>query len=214
MRKIGTNMNSFNSSSALFFGALAAVCALCCPPALAQGAAGKTAANQVGKANPEAIRARAAQVKEFQKLMNDPDATVRLSALDSMLNHDDILIRDMGFEIGFASADTAVRALCLRTKLFQSKNLIIEVGDAIDSSGKRARESATGSTFTLQFREFDLKTGNFDTPDGGKGKVSGTQLTWSNSDNTLQLRLQDGAALKGNSKYRHGKPFDVTASLM
>lgn len=207
-------MNTLGTSGAhFFFASLALVCALCCPPALAQGATGKSSANlPLAKANPEAIRARAAQVKEFQKLMNDPDATVRLSALDSMLSHDDGLIRDMGFELGFASSDFAVRSLALRTKLFQSKQLVVELGELIDSKGVRSRNEQSGTTTTIYFREFDVKTGVITDSTGSSAKVSGVQFTWSSGSYSLLLRLQDNAILKGT--YQSGQTrLDATAVL-
>ena len=141
MRKLESHMNNLGSLGTQSLAVLTLMCGLCCPPAFAQGATGKSSASQpLAKANPEAIRARANQVKEFQKLMNESDSTVRISAIESMLHHEDGLIRDLGFELGFASSDFAVRSLALRTKLFQSKQIVFELGEFIDAKGVRSRD--------------------------------------------------------------------------
>lgn len=144
------------------------------------------------------IKARSEKTKQFRDLLNDPDQTTRLAALDVMLKSDDLAMRELAFSVGFSSADDAMRAVCLKNKFNYMKTLAIKL---------TAREKATenekktierlGSSYPLNIREYDVNTGAITLAGSGIGQVSGTGFEFNEGNCNGRFVLGDEPMLIG-----------------
>jgi len=169
--------------------------------AIAQPAAQRPQTKASEKPTAELVRESAQRIKEYQRLLNDPDPTVRLAALDLMINSDDAVTRETGFEAGFSSADRLMRSLTLRAKILSSKECVIEIGQLKTKTGN---QYSSGQRVRLRFTEVDLKRGEL----GERGdtcRVSGLDVVISiGSYTAARLRLGDDATLTGTLSYSGG----------
>lgn len=149
------------------------------------------------------IQARSQRIAEFRALLNDPDQTVRLAALDEMVGSDDVAMRELAFGVCFNSADEAMRAICLRRKFADLGTINVEFSDP---SGQKLADTQAkalqdwGNIYTFSVTEFDARTGRFKTAGtyrNGTGQLSGTRLTFSHPYCTGAFALGDGAVLEG-----------------
>ncbi len=149
------------------------------------------------------IQARSQRIAEFRALLNDPDQTVRLAALDEMLGSDDVAMRELAFGVCFNSADQAMRAICLRRKFADLGTINVEfpgtAGQEWSASQLKVLQE-WGGTYTFSVTGFDPKTGRFKTIGtyrNGKGQLSGTRLTFKHPYCAGSFALGDGAVLEG-----------------
>lgn len=146
------------------------------------------------------IKARSEKTKQFRDLLNDPDQTTRLAALDVMLKSDDLAMRELAFSVGFSSADDAMRSVCLKNKFNYLKTLPIKL---------TAREKATenekktlerfGSSYPLDIKEYDVNTGTtkFTSRSDAIGQVSGTGFEFKDGICNGRFVLGDEPVLTG-----------------
>ena len=147
------------------------------------------------------IQERSAKIKEFRALLNDPDQTVRLAALDVMLKSEDLAMRELAYGVGFSSADDAMRAVCLRNKLADLTTVAIKIAD-ISSATDQQKKALTdwGGVYTFELKSYDEKSGQFATAGSykkGKGQVTGTGIEFAQNYCTGSFTLGEGAELVG-----------------
>jgi hypothetical protein len=147
------------------------------------------------------IQERSGNIQEFRALLNDPDQTVRLAALDVMLKSDDIAMRELAYGMGFNSADEAMRAVALKNKFADQKIISIKIADVSSPSDsqKKALDS-WGGTYSFDVKSFDEKTGQFTTVGNyrkGTGQLNGTRIEFSHPYCNGAFTLADGAVLTG-----------------
>jgi len=147
------------------------------------------------------IQERSGTIKEFRALLNDPDQTVRLAALDVMLKSDDIAMRELAYGMGFNSADAAMRAVCLKNKFADQKIISIKITDiASPSDSQKKALGDWGGIYAFDVKTFDEKTGQFTTTGGyrkGTGQLNGTRMEFSQPYCNGSFQLGDGAVLTG-----------------
>ena len=154
------------------------------------------------------IQERAAKVKQFKELLNNPDQTIRVSALDVMLKSNDQVMRELAFNQGFSSADAAMNAIALKNKInyMQQLNFTLKLTDNPTEEEKKSITEYYSNKYSIQISEYDLNTGSF-TFRAGKGQVSGAQVSTQYSAGTRcssNSRLSDSALLKGTLKCSNG----------
>jgi len=147
------------------------------------------------------IQERSGKIQEFRALLNDPDQTVRLAALDVMLKSDDIAMRELAYGMGFNSADEAMRAVCLKNKFADQKMISIKIAD-ISSPGDTQKKALSewGGIYTFNIKSFDEKTGQFTTTGhyrNGNGQLNGTRIEFSQPYCNGAFTLGDGAVMAG-----------------
>ncbi|SFM98009.1 hypothetical protein [Marinobacter pelagius] len=150
------------------------------------------------------ISERKERINQFRALLNDPDQSTRLAALDVMLKSDDLAMKEVAYGVGFNSADDAMRALALKGK-FRDITVLpfkLTAGEEETESEKSTLEKWSGSySFTLG--EFDESTGQFtffggDAPRSTmKGQISGTGLEFQSYRCQGYFTLGDSANLIG-----------------
>lgn len=147
------------------------------------------------------IQERSGKIKEFRALLNDPDQTVRLAALDVMLKSDDIAMRELAYGMGFSSADEAMRAVCLKNKFADQKMISVKIADISSPSDTQKKAlDAWGGIYSFNVDEFDEKTGQFTTSGHyrkGTGQLNGTRMEFSQNYCNGAFTLGDGAVLTG-----------------
>ncbi|PVV11071.1 MAG: hypothetical protein B6D77_07400 [gamma proteobacterium symbiont of Ctena orbiculata] len=147
------------------------------------------------------IQGRSGKIKEFRALLNDPDQTVRLAALDVMLKSDDIAMRELAFGMGFSSADEAMRAVALKNKFADQKMISVKIAKITSPSDTQKKALKDwGSIYTFNVKDFDEKTGQFTTKGsyrGGTGQLNGTRIEFSQQYCSGSFQLGDGAVLGG-----------------
>ena len=139
-------------------------------------------------------------------MLNDPDQTVRLAALDVMLKDDDIAMRELAYGICFNSADQAMRSVCLKNRFADLKTVGFKITEIEESSDDKQREKQRkavedwGGVYSFQIAEFDEKTGQFTskgTYKQGTGQITGVTVVLSQAYCKGTLTLVDGGVLEG-----------------
>ncbi|MCB1800124.1 MAG: hypothetical protein KDI82_00405 [Gammaproteobacteria bacterium] len=154
------------------------------------------------------IQARADKIKEFRALLNNPDQTVRLAALDVMLKSSDVAMRELAYGVCFNSADQAMRGVCLINKMADLQTVAIridDIGDPTDSQKKALLEWGDNYVFTIE--NVDEKTGRFETKGSyrnGAGQIAGTGIEFAQNYCSGSFVLADGAELVGELGCRGG----------
>lgn len=147
------------------------------------------------------IQQRAGNIEEFRLLLNDPDQTVRLAALDVMLKSNDIAMRELAYGVCFNSADEAMRVVCLKNRFADLTTVGVQIGkidSPSDTQSKALKE--WGGIYNFEISEFDEKTGTFKTRGthrAGTGQINGTGLVLSQAYCDGQLRLGEGGRMEG-----------------
>ncbi len=162
---------------------------------------GTSQAESAAEALKRQIQERSGNMKEFRALLNDPDQTVRLAALDVMLKSDDVAMRELAFGVCFSSADEAMRAVCLKNKFADQKMISIKISDISSPSDTQKKALQDwGGIYTFTIKSFDEKTGQFVTKGqyvNGTGQLNGTRIEFAQAYCNGTFELSDGAVLKG-----------------
>jgi hypothetical protein len=158
-------------------------------------------AETTAEALKQQIQQRSGKIQEFRALLNDPDQTVRLAALDVMLKSDDIAMRELAYGMGFNSADQAMRAVCLKNKFADQKMISIMITDiSSPSDSEKKALDAWGGIYSFDVKSFDEKTGQFTsagTYRKGTGQLNGTRMEFSQPYCNGAFTLGDGAVMTG-----------------
>jgi len=157
------------------------------------------------------IQERAAKVKQYRELLGNPDQTIRISALDVMLKSDDHVMRELAFNLGFSSADDAMRAIALKNKIVYMKqlNFNLSLTETPTEVEKKGILEEFSYAYSIDIQDYDINSGAFKFRNYGrsKGQVSGTGLSLQdNSYNcSANTALSEGATLMGTLKCTAGK---------
>ncbi|RRQ22353.1 hypothetical protein [Thiohalobacter thiocyanaticus] len=147
------------------------------------------------------IQQRSQNIKEFRALLNDPDQTVRLAALDTMLKSDDVAMRELAYGVCFNSADQAMRVICLKNRFGDLRTVVISI-KGIDNPTENQEKvlNEWNGTYSFEVSDYDEKTGQFTTTGTyvqGKGQVTGTGIEFSQQYCNGGFQLVDGGTMEG-----------------
>lgn len=150
------------------------------------------------------INARKERINQFRALLNDPDQSTRLAALDVMLKSDDLAMKEVAYGIGFNSADDAMRALALKGK-FRDVTVLpfkLTAGEK-ETEGEKSTLQKLANSYSFKLGEFHEDTGRF-TFSGGDyppskydGQISGTGLEFQSRYCQGYFNLGESANLIG-----------------
>ena len=149
-----------------------------------------------GAATPEKIRQHAQAIRELKQLLADSDATVRLSALDAMLNSCDPAMREVAYEAGFASGDQSMRALAFKHKVLSMTQFVIESVPPENPNDAQKYLVACCLKLPVRVGTRNFATGEFSGYDG-PGSVNGLELRVTTGYGVARLRLEDAAPAVG-----------------
>lgn len=162
-------------------------------------------------ATPERIKQRAQSIRDLKLLLVDAEATVRLSALDTMLNACDVAAREVAYEAGFASGEQSLRALAFKHKLLTLPQFIAEILPPDSPTAEQTALVNCCLRLPIRIDKRNLATGEFNSH-STSGVVSGLDLAVTYSDLVLRLRLQDAAVAEGTLS-RAGTSVPVRLTL-
>jgi hypothetical protein len=163
-------------------------------------------ANASAESMAEQIKKRSAEMAEVKALLNDPDQSTRLAAMDMMLKSSDTAMKEQAYSAGFNSADDAVRAIALRNKLNEiaSLTMYFTLPENATEEDKKTYQSFGGS-LTLIFEKYDEKTAKFTaysrttgTNFRNPGNVSGLTVSFGTRYCSGTLLLNELSELEGN----------------
>lgn len=147
------------------------------------------------------IQERAAKVKQYRELLGNPDQTIRISALDVMLKSDDHVMRELAFNLGFSSADDAMRAIALKNKLVYMKqlNFNLSLTETPTEVEKKAILEQFSHAFSIDIQDYDINSGafKFSSRSGNTGQISGTGISLQSYRCSANAALSEGATLIG-----------------
>jgi len=147
------------------------------------------------------IQARSQNLAEFRALLNDPDQTVRLAALDTMLKSDDNAMRELAYSSCLSSADAAMRGLCVKNKIGEMQTISIEIAELSEPTEIEQKTIANwGNAYNFTIKEFDERTGQFKTTGSyknGNGHVTGSGLDFAQPYCSGVFELADSGYLEG-----------------
>ncbi|MBA6349910.1 hypothetical protein [Colwellia sp. BRX8-9] len=168
-------------------------------------------ANASAESMAEQIKKRSIEMKEVKALLNDPDQSTRLAAMDMMLKSSDTAMKEQAYSVGFNSADDAVRAIALRNKLneISSLTLYFTLSETATEKNKEIYQKFGGS-LTLLMNKYDEKTAKFTTyssysgsSSAGRsqskpGNVSGLTVSFGTTNCSGTLLLNEQSELVGD----------------
>jgi hypothetical protein len=174
-------------------------------------------AQSAGATSVDKIRAQSQRMKEYRALLADPDADVRLAALDEMLRSGDAALRELAFEAGFASADQNMRALALRERVLSMKSFALELQNTGKLPDEAWQKASAGhrSALTFSVKKVEAQTGNMDITCSMwlcSGRVAGQELSFSTGQLIVRLRLIDGGVMSGTYSL-NGRTIAATLTL-
>jgi hypothetical protein len=180
------------------------------PPNSKKG--GADTAPKTAPVSVEKIRQQAQLIRQYKALLNDPDPTIRASTLDAMVNSDDLVTRELGYEAGFASTDQVMRSIALRSKLMLAKEITIQLGSLQRAKEGYSANRVKGEFLRFRFEGADAKLGVL-VKGRDEARVSGLEVTIAWDYDRVTLRLQDGGVLVGTYWDRGNVAYEATSSL-
>lgn len=155
-----------------------------------------------------AIQAQAAQIKQANELLNNPDPNLRLAALEAMLSSDNLAMREAAYTAGFASASDTIRAVTARKRFSELTTLVFELSlpeNATEDQKKQFNKWA--GKFDVQVLKYDEASGTFelvtDSTYKGSGNVSGIRLNFAlRAGFSGKLSLNDESVYVGSVNYK------------
>ena len=149
----------------------------------------------------EQARAKSRDLEELKKVLNGPDANMRLATFEVMAASGDDTMRELAIDAGLTSTDAVMQALALKTVVLSqaSLNLSLEVdtSQAADMQ-ERARSylQNNGNLYQRKITDSDPERGVFKMKQY-EGQVSGTKVTFTNSYDKGTLSLVDETTVQG-----------------
>jgi len=170
--------------------------------------AGVTSTSVLAESMAAQIKKRATVTAELKSLLNDPDQSMRLAALDTMLKSEDTAMRELAYNVGLNSADDAVRSITLRNKFNELSTLAINVTLPENSEPKSKEvfiQYANGGAYILTLQSYNEQKGAFVFKDPKEyvkykyyGTVSGLSLTFVGSKCSGTLILNEESEYQGS----------------
>lgn len=162
-----------------------------------------------------AIQARAAKIKEVKDLLNNPDASIRLAAMDAMFASDDLALREAAFYAGMNSADESLRSLAVRHRFAEKSVLSLEmVLPDEPSEEQKALYQYYGGSLKLEPNAFDLTTGQFSFQSSYiRASSSGLKLDFSVRYGTGSLTMNDELIFTGVYSHKGDKNLSTAIPI-
>ncbi len=149
----------------------------------------------------EQARAKSRDLEELKKVLNGPDANMRLATFEVMVDSGDETMRELAIDAGLASTDAMMQALALKAIVLAQKSLSlsleVDTGQA-EEMQTRAKTylEKNGSLYQAKITGVEAKDGVFKMAQY-QGQVSGNQVNFTNGYDKGTLTLEDEATLKG-----------------
>lgn len=109
----------------------------------------------------EEIKKRAAEINELKALVQSADPALRLAAIDTMQNSDDLAMKEMAFSAGINASDESVVALTIRNRFSEIDNFSITFEDPSENENATKVFNEFGGRLMVQIRTYNKEKGTF-----------------------------------------------------
>lgn len=154
-------------------------------PLLAQG-------NDSKPVSLEEIKAKANYYRDARQLLADPDASVRLAAINEMIRSSDPGLRSAAFEAAFSSGDEAIRSLAVKERLLALASFVF-----VPEKGKEAEALAEAGLQNVAFVRERAQSESDDVINIDYGSIS-------ISGQTISVRYSGGWSFSGTLRHDEG----------
>ncbi|MGI9328830.1 MAG: hypothetical protein ACR2PZ_26680 [Pseudomonadales bacterium] len=149
----------------------------------------------------EQARAKSRDLEELKKVLNGPDANMRLATFEVMVDSGDETMRELAIDSGLASTDAMMQALAMKAIVLAQKSLSLSLEvDTSQAEEMQSRAKAylekNGSLYQAKITGVEAKDGVFKMSQY-QGQVTGNQVNFTNGYDKGTLTLEDEATLKG-----------------
>ncbi len=107
----------------------------------------------------EDIKKRAAEINELKALIQSADPALRLAAIDTMQNSDDLAMREMAFSAGINSSDESIVALTIRNKFSELDNFMVEMEAPSEDAAAQKVYTEFGGRVMVNIKKYDKQKG-------------------------------------------------------
>lgn len=145
----------------------------------------------------EQIKRRAAEINEMKSLLQSADPALRLAAIDTMQNSQDLAMRELGFSAGLQSSDEAVVALTIRNKFTTIDNFIISLIKPEKDENKIKIYDGLGGRILYNIRSYDKARGKISTNYSGQSTISGLNFFIGSESCRGEFKLADDLVYRG-----------------
>ncbi|WP_076011055.1 hypothetical protein [Alteromonas abrolhosensis] len=161
-----------------------------------------TTATSVSANSIEEIKKRAAEINELKALVQSADPALRLAAIDTMQNSDDLAMRELAFSAGVNASDESVVALTIRNKFSELDNFIVSFNSQPDSEEAKTIYQKIGGRLNVKIKQYNKEKGVFINNTNysnstGESSLSGLNLFLGTRYCHGHLRLADDLLFKG-----------------
>jgi hypothetical protein len=139
-------------------------------------AAALLAAFPLGAQSPDPIKQRAAEIQKWRTIFADEDPTVRLSALEAVVNGKDPSLRALAIDAALKTSDTGLLSAALLRIFAGMRTIIIE-------------PTSKGLILTLTISKFDPATGSFQASGVFRNQNAGGASQCGSNQPTIQGQL-------------------------
>ncbi|WP_217877414.1 hypothetical protein [Pseudoalteromonas shioyasakiensis] len=150
----------------------------------------------------EQIKKRAAEINELKALIQSPDPSLRLAAIDAMQNSEDLAMREIAFAAGINASDESVVAVTIRNRISEIDNFAVLLTKPEGNDEAMKTYNNYGSKVMFRIRSYDKAKGTFvnDTHYDGSDKtstISGLNLFLESSRCQGDFKLAEDLSYKG-----------------
>ncbi|APE03111.1 hypothetical protein BM526_15395 [Alteromonas mediterranea] len=161
-----------------------------------------TTATSVSANSIEEIKKRAAEINELKALIQSADPALRLAAIDTMQNSDDLAMRELSFSAGVNASDESVVALTIRNKFSELDNFIVSFNSEPESDEGKKVYKKIGGQLNVKINEYNKEKGVFlnstnYSGSSNKSSLSGLNLFLATKYCHGDFRLEDDLLFKG-----------------
>jgi hypothetical protein len=174
-------------------------------------------ATSVSASSIEEIKKRAAEINELKALIQSADSALRLAAIDTMQNSDDLAMRQLAFSAGINASDESVVALTIRNKFTELDNFVVSFSSQPDSEEAKKIYNEYGGRLMVKIKTYDKNRGVLTTYSHISGAVrsstiSGLNLFLETSNCQGEFKLGDALVYEGTISCER-QQFPATISI-
>ena len=109
----------------------------------------------------EEIKKRAAEINELKALVQSADPALRLAAIDTMQNSDDLAMRELAFSAGVNASDESVVALTIRNKFSELDNFSVSFSEKPEDDAAKKVYDGFGGRLMVRITSYNKDKGSF-----------------------------------------------------
>ncbi len=109
----------------------------------------------------EEIKKRAAEINELKALIQSADPALRLAAIDTMQNSEDLAMRELAFSAGVNASDESVVALTIRNKFSEIDSFVVSFSETPENENAKKVYDDFGGRLMVRISNYNKDKGVF-----------------------------------------------------